>query len=326
MTSAPPVTRLAPSPTGHLHLGNAWSFLIAWLAARSAGGKVYLRMDDIDPARSRRDYGDAILRDLEWLGLDWDSWQGQDIVWQSARTGAYENVLARLCGSGLVYPCFCSRREIRMLANAPHPGDEGAPYFGKCRLLSEAELAGRAGRPHSLRLATPELNVEFRDLIQGRQDFSRSAWGGDFALRRPDGVWAYQLASVVDDAEMGVNLVVRGRDLLASTARQILLGNALGYSMPAYAHLPLLLDGTGQRLAKRRQGLALGSLRDIGWSGEAVIGLLAFLGGLRPDSSPLPAQTLLPFFRLELIRPDDIFLPPDLDLQEEAKGNGMQGH
>lgn len=309
MIPVSPVTRLAPSPTGFLHLGNAWSFLIAWLAARSCHGTVYLRMDDIDPQRSRKEYADAILRDLAWLGMDWDCWQGQDVVWQSGRFEAYENALSQLASAGRVYPCFCSRKEIRTLAGAPHPGDEGAPYSGKCALLPDSVRAKllSSGRAYSLRFNTPPEPVNFHDLIQGDQTFTKPAWGGDFALRRSDGVWAYQLASAVDDCEMGVNLVIRGRDLLASTPRQIMLTVSLGYEKPHYAHLPLLLDSAGERLAKRHNSLSLKALREQGWSGSDVVGLLAGLARLQPDFAPISPTGLLPAFELELIGPNDIF-------------------
>ncbi len=305
------ITRFAPGSTGLLHLGNAWSFLIAWLVARANNGKIYLRIDDIDPQRSRKEYEDAILRDLEWLGLDWDPWQGRSLVRQTERLEAYGRALTRLEASDLIYPCFCSRKEIRLMAGAPHPGDEGAPYSGKCLELSEQERQTliRSGVRYSLRFKSGSRPVEFADLIQGPQRFAKAGWGGDFALRRSDGVWAYQLASIVDDCEMGVNLIARGRDLLASTPRQIMLARELGYQDIQFAHLPLVLDSSGQRLAKRHQGLTLASLRDNGMKPEALLGLLAFSGGLRPSPSAVSATELLSGFSLELISPRDIFLP-----------------
>lgn len=311
MLSSPPVTRFAPSPTGQIHVGNVWSFLVAWLFSRSYGGRIYLRMDDIDQKRSRPEYAEAILSDLEWLGLDWDDWRGNPILYQSSRFRAYGDSLARLLSLDLVYPCFCTRREIRMLAGAPHPGDEGAPYSGKCAGIAPARAWYRCaqGESHCLRFRSGEEDVKFDDLIFGRQMMNKRAWGGDFALKRSDGAWSYQLASVVDDAEMGVNLVVRGRDILPSTPRQILLARALGLPVPTYAHLPLVLDYSGERLAKRHGSLSVAALRAGGLSPEQIIGKLAFLAGFIQKPDPLSAHELLAFFRLELIQGNDIFLP-----------------
>lgn len=303
-----PVTRLAPSPTGRLHLGNVWAFLITWLAARSSSGKIYLRMDDIDPLRSKKEYATAILRDLEWLGLDWDAWQGKDIIVQSERAEAYKAALARLEGEGLLYPCFCSRKEIRSLAGAPHAGEEEYAYTGKCSRLNAQEVAAyiAKGKNHTLRFRTSESEIHFRDLIQGDQVFTKRSWGGDFGVRRSDGVWAYQLASTVDDCEMGVNLVVRGCDLLSSTPRQIMLTDALGFAAPCHAHLPLLENSDGERLAKRHESISVACLRENGIKPGEIIGRLARLGRLREDDSPVSARELLPSFDIGRIPANNI--------------------
>lgn len=303
--------RLAPSPTGYLHLGNAWAFLLAWLATRSQGGQLILRLEDIDPQRSRPEYAAAIVEDLRWLGLDWD--QGPDAggpaapYEQSRRGQIYAAALDRLTAAGLTYPCFCTRKELRHLAAAPHIDDRGAPYPGTCRCLSveQQQAMLRAGRSAAVRLRCPEEPVTFEDKLLGRQFFRLHECGGDFALRRSDGVVAYQLAVAVDDALMGVNQVVRGRDILPSTPRQIALLRLLGYTAPTYAHVPLLLDRDGQRLAKRHHSLALQRLRQQGADPRSVTGLLGRLAGLNPEGLPLgPAALLSSFDPVRLPRED----------------------
>lgn len=296
--------RLAPSPTGYLHLGNAWSFLLAWLFARSNNGLLTLRIEDIDPERSKPEFIRAILEDLSWLGLDWDYGPGgsapgrQEFYLQSARHAVYEAALDKLAVKKLTYPCFCSRRELRSLANAPHIGDAGVFYPGTCRRLSKDEAGARlaAGRAHAIRLIAPEGESVFDDLLRGEVRFPASELGGDFALRRSDGVFAYQLACAVDDGEMGINQIVRGRDLLSSTPRQLYLGALLGYPAAQYAHVPLLLDGQGERLAKRHQSLALRTLRERGARPGAVIGYLGFLAGINPSGADRMPRELLPAF------------------------------
>ena len=286
MNASRPVRgRLAPSPTGFLHLGNAWAFLLAWLACRSKGGSLVLRMEDIDPDRSRAEYADAIIRDLRWLGLDWD--EGPDVggpagpYTQSARMELYADALNRLDRAGHTYPCYCTRKELRTLAGAPHVGDAGAAYPGTCRNLPperRAELEASGRRP-CIRLHCPSQSYVFEDAVFGPFRMTLEACGGDFALRRSDGVIAYQLAVVVDDGLMGITQVVRGEDLLVSTPRQLALFDLLGYPRPAYMHLPLLCDPEGERLAKRHASLTLASLRDAGVSPAAVAGYLGWKAG-----------------------------------------------
>lgn len=303
------ITRLAPSPTGELHIGNAWSFLLAWLYARSTGGKIYLRMDDIDPQRSKTELASAIITDLRWLGLDWDN----DPVYQRQRSEIYERALDRLSAKNLVYPCFCSRKELRQLASAPHIGDEGAPYPGICANLDENERSARikAGRHYALRLRCPDTPVAFNDLVYGEKIYNKAEYGGDFALMRSDGVWAYQLASACDDAEMGVNLVVRGRDLLASTPRQIVVGKYLNLPAVQYAHVPLLLSPEGERLAKRHKSLSLKKLRENGVSPEKICGYLAKLAGMNPQGAPTRPYELAQKFRPGMIPASDIAIQPE---------------
>lgn len=307
-----PTGRFAPSPTGYMHLGNAWSFLLNWLALRSASGHILLRMDDIDPQRSREHYAKAIIEDLEWLDLDWDAWDDPasmgGMCVQSQNLDHYGQAVKSLESSNLVYPCFCTRGELRSLANAPHVGDIGAPYPGTCRDLSQEQRAEkiRGGKAACLRLRCPEGAVKFTDILQGTQCFSPLDFGGDFALKRSDGVFAYQLATVVDDARMGVNLVLRGRDLLSSTPRQLLLYHLLGHKAPAFAHLPLLLDANGERLAKRHASLSLRSLRARGITNRQLIGELAWRAGILPEAEPCLPRDLLPLFKLESLPRQDI--------------------
>ncbi|MBO4312774.1 MAG: tRNA glutamyl-Q(34) synthetase GluQRS [Desulfovibrio sp.] len=309
-----PRGRLAPSPTGCLHLGNAWSFLLCWLALRSAHGSVILRMEDIDPQRSRPEYASAIMQDLRWLGLDWD--EGPDIggpcvpYFQKERIAAYEAAIAALEAGGMVYPCFCTRKELRSLAGAPHIDDIGAPYPGTCRNLSknERERFLLAGHRASLRLRCPEEPVAFVDQCMGPQRFRLEDCGGDFALRRSDGVIAYQLAVAVDDALMGVTQVIRGRDILFSTPRQICLLGLLGCVTPTYAHIPLILDEEGERLAKRHKSLSLRELRLAGAAPERIVALLGRLAGIWPSGAPARPGELIPFFSLDKIPSDDVVI------------------
>lgn len=304
----PPTGRLAPSPTGLLHLGNAWSFLLAWLGVRahpSGAGRIILRQEDIDPARSRREWMDGIEHDLAWLGLDWDG----PVFHQSERGEHYEAALSRLDAQGLVYPCYCTRKELRELAGAPHGahdglGDAGAAYPGTCRHLSPEEREEREsqGRRASLRLLCPdgESGREgFTDLVLGPCSFTLADCGGDFALRRSDGVWSYQLAVVTDDIAMGVTQIVRGEDILLSTPRQLLLWKLLGGTAPAFAHIPLLHDSEGERLAKRHKSLSLAQLREAGKSPEAVVGWLAALAGLSEAAAPVSPHALADRLRSE---------------------------
>lgn len=320
--------RLAPSPTGYLHLGNAWAFLLAWWAARQTGGDILLRLEDIDPQRSRADYALAIMEDLRWLGLDWD--EGPDLPAGEAMTlpergnygpyvqsrcaGLYAQALQRLEHFGCLYPCFCTRKELRAMAGAPHVDDRGAPYPGTCRALSQEERMAlqRAGRRASLRFHGPSEPIAFRDAVQGPQCFRLDDCGGDFAVQRSDGVIAYQLAVAVDDGRMRINQVVRGRDILSSTPRQIALLRLLGYEIPTYAHVPLLCDAEGERLAKRHHSLALRSLRAEGVPPERIVGLLAWLAGVNPARREATAAELAPAFCLEKLPRTDCRLDGQL--------------
>jgi glutamyl-tRNA synthetase len=283
-----PRGRFAPSPTGPLHLGNARTALVSWLAARAAGGAYAMRVEDLDGPRVRPGLEARILDELRWLGLDWD--EGPDVggpagpYRQSERLPAYGEALERLRAAGRVYPCFCSRAEIAAASQAPHgPSDEGPRYPGTCARLSPAEAARRAAtRRPAWRFRAEAGPVRFDDGIHGPQEVDVAAQIGDFVVARADGIPAYQLAVVVDDAAMAVTEVVRGDDLLPSTGRQLLLYRALGLAAPRFAHVPLVVGEDGERLAKRHGALSLGELRERGADPRAVVGLLAELSGLAP--------------------------------------------
>lgn len=300
--------RLAPSPTGPLHLGNAWAFLLAWLSARSGHGKIFLRIEDIDTARSRPGYVDLLLQDLRWLGLDWDPCGGADFITQTHRSALYQDALERLRSQGLAYPCFCTRRDLKTLASAPH-GLEGV-YPGICRDRPDREQLLASGRPHSWRFRCPVAKVEFEDLLLGAQSMDIRHYGGDFPILRGDGMFSYQLATALDDALLGISEVVRGHDLLTSTPRQLLLQRALSLPSPAYAHIPLLLNEEGERLAKRHASLSLASLRESGVRPEAVVGLLAHLAGLQTTPSPAKPVDLIEGFAWARVVREDIRLTP----------------
>ena len=247
--------RFAPSPTGPLHLGSLVAAVGSWLSARSAGGEWLVRMEDLDGPRVVPGAADEILRALERYGLHWDG----AVVVQSERTGLYEDALARLRGMGLAYDCGCSRAEVARAAGAPDASDPvdgtGAVYAGTCRGGLAPERAARA-----VRFRVPDGTVAFEDRVRGRIEEEVSRVVGDFVVRRADGPFAYQLAVVVDDAEQGVTEVVRGGDLLSSTARQVALQSALGLPTPAYAHLPLVLGRDGKKFGKRDGALPLETL------------------------------------------------------------------
>jgi glutamyl-tRNA synthetase len=286
--------RFAPSPTGPLHLGNARTALLSWLAARAAGGAWLMRVEDLDRPRVRPGMEARILSELRWLGLDWD--EGPDVggpagpYRQSERLPRYAAALDRLRAGGQVYPCFCSRAEVAAAARAPHgPSDAGPRYPGTCAGLSPAEAARRAAtRAPAWRLRVPPGPVAFDDGVHGARAADVAATVGDFVVARADGIPAYQLAVVVDDAAMGVTDVVRGDDLLPSTARQLLVFRALGLVAPRFAHVPLVVGEDGERLAKRHAALSVGELRERGADPRAVVALLGELSGLArgPRASP----------------------------------------
>jgi glutamyl-tRNA synthetase len=267
-------TRLAPSPTGALHLGNARTFLLTWLWARSAGARIVLRVEDIDGPRVKQGATEQALLDLRWLGLDWD--EGPFV--QTERLPLYEAALAKLGA----YPCVCTRKEVEAAASAPHgPEDEGPRYPGTCRgrYASAAHARAKTGRDPAWRFPVPEGAIEFTDIFAGRQSFDVARTTGDFVVYKSNGP-AYQLAVVVDDAAMGITHVIRGDDLLASTPRQLLLYRKLGLPEPSFAHLPLVVGEDGRRLAKRHGDTRIATYREAGVPAARLLGLLARWSGL----------------------------------------------
>ena len=317
-----PRGRYAPSPSGEIHLGNARTALCAWLAARKSRSSFVWRIEDLDGPRSVAGLAERQMRDLLWLGLDWD--EGPDCggphapYRQSDRSSHYLEALRRLDSQGLLFPCERSRRELRDIASAPH-GPEASPYPTSLRprhvepgwleqLLQTEAPDGVA----SVRVRVDPGEISFVDLVQGTvtEDVQRAV--GDFVLRRRDGLWAYQLAVVVDDAAMEIGEVVRGADLLSSTARQIYLQRCLGLETPHYAHVPLLLAAAGDKLSKRDEALTLSHLRAAGTSAEQIVGFLSYTLGLAPSPEPRPASSLVDTFSWDALSRADHVVPDDL--------------
>lgn len=301
--------RYAPSPSGRMHLGNLMCCLLAWLSAKSKGGQVLLRIEDLDTVRCPRVYADAIVDDLAWLGLAADG--PTPTVYQSERSGIYQQYYDILLKKGLVYPCFCSRSQLHA-ASAPHRSDGQVVYAGTCRGLSDAEVARRSlTRAPAFRVQVPDEEIAFTDGHLGRYAENLARDCGDFYLRRADGVFAYQLAVVVDDALMGVTEVVRGSDLLSSTPRQLWLYRELGLTAPQFYHLPLLLAPDGRRLSKRDGDQSLENLR-ARYTPQEIIGKLAYVCGLQDTPAPASPQELVPGFSWDKVPKQDILLPEKL--------------
>lgn len=293
--------RFAPSPTGRMHLGNVFAALLSWLSAKSQGGKWLLRIEDIDPQRSHREFAELIMDDLQWLGLKWD----EGPYWQSERGDIYQHYLDTLQQGGMTYPCYCTRADI-LATQAPHESDGRVVYKGTCRTIP---LGSRRG-PAAIRMKVPERGegiVSFIDGNYGRQSVDLTTQCGDFIVRRKDGAWAYQLAVVVDDALMGVTEVVRGRDLLLSSPQQIYLARELGFTPPHFAHFPLLCNTTGQRLSKRDRSLDMETLK-ANYEPQQIIGMLAYAAGITPDASPIAAENLIQKFSWNVVPTHDIIV------------------
>lgn len=271
--------RLAPSPTGGLHLGHARTFLLAWLSIRSQKGRMILRVEDLDATRARSGAGEAAMVDLRWLGLDWD--EGPDVggphapYVQSGRMDRYAGSLERLKAADLVYPCTCTRADIERAASAPHAEDEGPVYPGTCSGRRAADATGLGDRPFAWRFRVPAGPVAWLDRFLGERSVDPRRLGGDFVVARSGLSPSYQLAVVHDDATMGVSEVIRGDDLVPSTPRQILLYRALGWEPPHFGHVPLAVGPDGRRLAKRDGSIKLASLRDEGIDPRRLVGWLA---------------------------------------------------
>ncbi len=295
--------RYAPSPTGFLHLGNARTALAAWLHTRAQNGTFILRVEDLDSQRSRQEFTEANINELRWLGLDWD--EGPDIggryqpYLQSQRHEFYQKALETLQTKGYLFECYLSRKDLEEIASAPH--EQLSVYGSKERTLNEQikEQKRLEGKTPSLRFRVPHKTLELNDLLRGKEFFSTRHDVGDFVIKRADGEWAYQLAVVVDDIAMNITEVVRGDDLLNSTAAQLLLYEALGKVPPTFMHVPLLADETGQRMSKRKGSLTLTALKERGVKPQRVVGLLAFSLGMLDELREVTPPDLIRGYTLE---------------------------
>lgn len=297
--------RFAPSPTGRMHLGNVYAALLSWLSAKSKGGEWVLRIEDIDPGRSRQEFADKIMDDLEWLGLIWDG----EVTYQSKRQDIYEHYFDLLRKEELLYPCFCTRADL-LATQAPHESDGRVVYKGTCRNLNPADYPQDISP--AWRMRVPDETIETTDGHYGTYRVHLPTEIGDFIVRRKDGAFAYQLVVVVDDLLMGITEVVRGRDLLLSTPQQLFMARTLRNLdtekvLPevSYIHFPLLINEAGQRLSKRDKSLDMGVLREQ-HSAKEIIGFIAHLAGITPTEQPITPQELLPLFKWEKIPTEDI--------------------
>jgi len=301
------VGRLAPSPTGAQHVGNARTFLLAWLSARSQHGRLILRMEDIDSPRIKAGAAQQAIDDLRWLGLDWD--EGPDVggryahYVQTSRLALYEEALAKLRAAERIYPCTCSRSEVAAAASAPHAGQEGPRYPGTCATNTAPTAQSLEPGSFAWRFRTSNLVRSYEDGLAGTMTCNVQQELGDFVIAKADGTPAYQLAVVVDDHAMGVTEVVRGDDLLPSTFRQLELYDFFGWTPPKFIHVPLVIGEDGRRLAKRHGDTRLATFRDAGVVPEQIIGLLAWSCGLKSDTSPIAANELLNGFDWGRIHP-----------------------
>ncbi len=299
------VGRFAPTPSGRMHLGNVFAALIAWLSARSQGGGLVLRMEDLDTQRTSSTYAETLREDLKWLGLDWDL----ETPPQSQRSAVYERYFDRLKELDLLYPCYCTRSQLHSV-NAPHLSDGTYVYAGTCRNLTEEQKKAQTRLP-AWRVKVPDRLWTVEDMGQGLYRENLATDCGDFVVRRADGVFVYQLAVTVDDGEAGVTEVVRGMDLLSSSPRQMYLQELFGFRHPAYGHVPLLMAPDGRRLSKRDQDLDLGALRQR-LSPEALIGSLAHTAGLIDKSAPISAKELTAEFHWEKLKKENICIDSGL--------------
>lgn len=301
--------RFAPSPTGYIHLGNVWTAFLAWLQVRQQKGTLILRIEDIDEQRSKPEYTQALLEDLAWLGLDWDEGPGKGGPYgpyiQQERYSLYEKALQELQAKHLLYPCYCSRARLQAIG-APHEGEHRL-YDGHCYGMPE-EQRRQMDRKPSWRVHVPHVSVSFTDGSYGPFSDYLPRVCGDFVVRRADGLYAYQLAVAVDDGSMGITHVLRGRDLLSSTAQQIWLMEVLGYTPPSYTHVPMLIDASGNRLSKRQQGITVRSLRDRGVQADAILSALALAGGLVSERRLYHKGELLRLCNFQTMMTHDIVL------------------
>lgn len=297
--------RFAPSPTGRMHLGNIYTALLSWLSVRRQGGSWILRIEDLDPQRSKYEYARQIEDDLDWLGLDWDEGGLDDRgpsgpYSQSKRHDLYEEALERLLETGYCYPCSCRRADI-LATQAPHQSDGRVIYGGRCRpAVLPSPWSSAVGSGAAIRLYVPGDIIGFDDLVYGHQEVALDSHCGDFIVRRADGAWSYQLAVVVDDAMMGVTEVMRGNDLLLSSAQQIYLYRLLGCEPPRFAHVPLIVNDDGVRLSKRDSSLSMAELRRR-YTPAQLIGITAHMAGLTDAPSPVSPTDLISLFDVSRI-------------------------
>ncbi len=294
------VGRLAPSPTARMHAGNIFAALLAWIVAKSRNGEMVLRIEDLDPERSKTHFADMVQRDFETLGLTWD----RGPFFQHDRQDIYYDAFCKLKETGLVYPCFCTRSDLRAVS-APHFGDKSV-YPGTCKYLSEKERDLRAKmikndsddprKNPAMRLSVDNSFIEFNDLFQGSYSQVLDRDCGDFIIRRSDGAFAYQLAVVIDDFEQGISSVVRGIDLLSSTPQQIYLQNLLGFTHPFYAHIPLFVAENGRRLSKRDKDCGFDALLDRFKTPQGIIGHIAYIGGIISEDEPITPTGILKYY------------------------------
>ena len=292
-----PVGRFAPTPSGRMHLGNVFAALIAWLAVRKEDGSMILRMEDLDRQRTKPEYADVLRADLQWLGLTYDA----ETPPQSTRGEIYQQYFDILQEKGLLYPCYCTRAQLHSV-NAPHLSDGTYVYPGTCRKLTQIP-----DREPAWRVMVPDAVYTVADHIQGLYRENLLTQCGDFIVRRSDGAFVYQLAVTVDDGLAGVNQVVRGVDLLRSSARQMYLQELFGFPTPEYAHVPLLVAPDGRRLSKRDQDMDLGFLRQHR-TAQQIIGMLAYHAGIIDVCTPVTARELIPEFSWEKLKKTNICL------------------
>ena len=298
MNDRPVVGRFAPTPSGRMHLGNVFAALISWLSVKAQGGEWVLRMEDLDTQRTSDAFAETLRQDLLWLGLTWD----RETEKQSLRGPVYDRYFAQLREMDLLYPCYCTRSQLHSV-NAPHLSDGTYVYPGTCRQLS----APPAGRQPAWRVKVPDRVYTVEDKCQGHFEMNLATDCGDFVVRRADGVYVYQLAVTVDDGEAGVTEVVRGMDLLSSSPRQMYLQEKLGFTMPEYGHVPMLLAPDGRRLSKRDRDLDLGVLQSR-MTPEELIGALAFAAGLTDRKEAVSAAELAASFTWDKLKKEDIYL------------------
>jgi glutamyl-tRNA synthetase len=302
------VGRLAPSPTGAQHIGNARTYLIAWLSARSRHGRVNLRIEDIDSPRVKAGAAESACEDLHWLGLDWD---GPPVV-QTERLPIYQSALELLQAQELVYPCTCTRTDVERAASAPHAEHEGPIYPGTCSHRRAADAAALTDQPFAWRMRVTDETITYEDGFRSTVALNLRNLGGDFVVWKSAGTPAYQLAVVVDDAAQGITEVIRGDDLVPSTPRQLLLYRSLHLTAPSFTHVPLVVGPDGRRLAKRHGDTRLAALHQAGVTAEALLGLLAWSCGWLDRIEPITVTDLLPRFDLRTIPHSPFFLTPHL--------------